>query len=43
MFRALERGAACKIDPTDGWDPWPVMNESLETLRARYGISPPAG
>jgi hypothetical protein len=40
MFRALERGAACRIDPTEGWDPWPVMNEPLAVLRERYGISP---
>jgi tellurite resistance protein len=40
MFDALQRGAACTIDPTDGWDPWPVMNEPLTTLRERYGISP---
>jgi len=37
---ALRRGAACTIDPTDGWDPWPVMHEDLEVLRARYGITP---
>ncbi len=43
MFRALERGAACRIDPTDGWDPWPVMNEPLEALRERYGIGPMTG
>lgn len=41
MFRALERGAACRIDPTEGWDPWEVMNEQLTTLRARYGIGAP--
>jgi hypothetical protein len=40
MFAALARGAACKIDPTDGWDPWPVMNEPLDSLRERYGITP---
>lgn len=40
MFRALERGSACAIDPTEGWDPWPVMNESLESLRERYRIPP---
>lgn len=38
LFRALERGAACAIDPTDGWDPWPVMHEPLDALRERYGI-----
>jgi hypothetical protein len=40
MFVALERGAACRIDPTDGWDPWPVMHEPLAELRERYGIRP---
>lgn len=40
MLRALERGSACRIDPTDGWDPWPVMAEPLDELRARYGIAP---
>jgi tellurite resistance protein len=40
VFRALERGAACRIDPTDGWDPWPRMNEPLAALRAEYGIGP---
>lgn len=41
MFRALERGSACTIDPTDGWDPWPVMNEPLPALREQYRIPPP--
>lgn len=40
MFNALRRGAACTIDPTEGWDPWPVMNEPLAALRERYNISP---
>jgi tellurite resistance protein len=40
VFRALQRGAACRIDPTDGWDPWPVMSEPLDALRERYGITP---
>jgi tellurite resistance protein len=40
VFAALQRGAACKIDPTDGWDPWPVMNRPVTELRAEYGISP---
>jgi hypothetical protein len=37
---ALRRGAACKVDPTDSWDPWPVMDRPLEALRAEYGIPP---
>jgi tellurite resistance protein len=40
FLAALQRGSACTIDPTDGWDPWPVMNEPLDELRARYGITP---
>lgn len=40
MFRAIERGSKCTIDPTDGWDPWPVMEQPLEELRVRYGIAP---
>jgi hypothetical protein len=37
---ALQRGAACKIDPTDGWDAWPHMDRPLEAVRAEYGIPP---
>jgi ubiquinone biosynthesis protein Coq4 len=40
VFRALQRGRACKIDPTKGWDPWPVMDRPLADLRAEYGIPP---
>jgi hypothetical protein len=40
MFTALQRGAACKIDPTDGWDPWPVMDRPVEALRTEYNIPP---
>lgn len=40
MLRALERGSKCRIDPTDGWDPWPVMAVPLAELRERYGIEP---
>jgi hypothetical protein len=40
FLRALERGSRCTIDPTDGWDPWSVMNEPVEALRKRYGITP---
>lgn len=40
LFRAIERGAACTIDPTEGWDPWPVMHEPLEELRTKYNIAP---
>ena len=37
----LRRGAACKIDPTDGWDPWLVVDRPLEDLR-QGTESPPA-
>jgi hypothetical protein len=40
VIRAVQRGRACKIDPTDGWDPWAVMDRPLEGLRAEYGIVP---
>jgi hypothetical protein len=40
VLKALRRGAACKIDPTEGWDPWTVMNEPLSELRAKYNITP---
>lgn len=40
VLLALQRGAACKIDPTDGWDPWPLMDRPLEAVRAEYGIPP---
>jgi hypothetical protein len=40
LFAALQRGAACKIDPTEGWDPWPVMDRSLSSLREEYNIAP---
>ena len=39
LFNAIQRGAACTIDPTEGWDPWPVMHEPLEELRAKYNIA----
>ncbi|MCC6648474.1 MAG: hypothetical protein IT374_23260 [Polyangiaceae bacterium] len=38
VFAALQRGLACKIDPTDGWDPWPLMDRPLVELRAEVGI-----
>lgn len=40
LIVAIERGGRCTIDPTSGWDPWPVMNDSLDGLRERYGITP---
>jgi len=43
VFRALQRGQACTIDPTMGWDPWPVMDRPLAELRAEYRIPPLEG
>lgn len=40
LFAALQRGLACTIDPTDGWDPWAVMDRPLAELRAQYHIAP---
>jgi len=40
LFRAIERGRSCTVDPTEGWDPWPLMHEPLASVRARYGITP---
>ncbi|MCC7538061.1 MAG: hypothetical protein IT379_17680 [Deltaproteobacteria bacterium] len=40
VMLALRRGAGCRIDPTDGWDPWPVMHRPLDALRLEYGIAP---
>lgn len=37
---ALRRGAACTIDPTEGWDYWPVIARPLDELRAEYRIAP---
>ncbi|MFO0759923.1 MAG: TerB family tellurite resistance protein [Byssovorax sp.] len=40
VLRALARGRGCAIDPTKGWDPWPVMHRPLDELRREYGIAP---
>jgi hypothetical protein len=38
VLRALERGAACRVDFSDGWDLFEHAHEPLEALRERYGI-----
>jgi hypothetical protein len=39
VMRAVERGAACKIDlSTKEFDFWAVAHEPLEQLRARWGV-----
>jgi tellurite resistance protein len=35
---AAQRGAACKVDLSDHWDPFAVADAPLEQLRAEYGI-----
>jgi hypothetical protein len=40
VLRALERGAACKVDISEGWDVFAHKDRSLEELRAALGIPP---
>jgi hypothetical protein len=38
VLRAAQRGAACKVDLSDHWDPFAVADAPLEQIRADYGI-----
>ena len=38
VLRAAERGAACKVDLSDHWDPFAVADAPIEQLRADYGV-----
>ncbi|HBB35536.1 MAG TPA: hypothetical protein DDZ80_16805 [Cyanobacteria bacterium UBA8803] len=40
VLHAVQRGAACKIDLSDRWNFWEVVDQPLEELRDRYGIPP---
>lgn len=40
ILRALERGAACKVDLSDHWDYWPWLSRPLQQVRADLGIPP---
>lgn len=40
IVRAFARGAAMNIDLTDHWDHWTVMDQPIDELRRRYGITP---
>ena len=40
VLHAAERGAACKVDLSDGWDLFAVKDVPLVELRASYGIPP---
>lgn len=36
---AIRRGAAMNVDLTSGWEYWDVIDQPLDTLRARYNIA----
>jgi ubiquinone biosynthesis protein Coq4 len=40
VIHALQRGAACKVDLSDHWNFWEVVDLLLEEVRDRYGIPP---
>jgi hypothetical protein len=40
VLRAVERGAACTVDLTDGFDLFAVADVPLDELRVRYGVPP---
>lgn len=40
VMHALQRGAACKVDFSDHWNFWEVVDVPVEELRDRYGIPP---
>ncbi|MEB3178745.1 MAG: hypothetical protein VKL59_06930 [Nostocaceae cyanobacterium] len=40
VMHALQRGAACKVDLSDNWNFWEVVDLPVEELRQRYGIPP---
>jgi hypothetical protein len=40
VMHAAQRGASCKVDLSDHWDPFAVADVPVEKLRAEYGIPP---
>jgi hypothetical protein len=40
VLRAAQRGAACKVDLSDHWDPFAVADAPLEQIRVEYGVPP---
>jgi hypothetical protein len=40
VMEALARGAACKVDLTDGWDFWQLVDRPVVVLRKELGIPP---
>lgn len=41
VLEAVARGAACKVDLSEHWDFWAVVDRPLAELRREYGIRPP--
>jgi len=39
-FHALERGAAMKVDLSDGWDFWECVRLPMDVVRERLGVPP---
>jgi len=39
-LHALERGAAMKVDLSDGWDFWEVVRLPIDVVRGRLGVVP---
>ena len=37
--RAHQRGARCRLDLTDGWDYWAVVDQPVAALAREYGIT----
>jgi tellurite resistance protein len=40
VIHALQRGAACKVDLSDRWNFWEVIDLPLDVVRDRYNIPP---
>lgn len=40
VMTALARGAACKVDISDGWSFWPHVERPLAEVRAELGVTP---
>jgi len=39
-LEALRRGAAMKLDISEGWDPWSIMDRPLDEVRREFGVPP---
>ncbi len=38
LIQALLMGATMTVDLSENWDPWPVMDQSIEALRSTYNL-----